>query len=156
MFDIGFLELMLIGVVALLVVGPERLPKLARTLGLWLGRARRYASTVKADVERELREHEIQNAMGGKPEMKDIYEIVEDAQESVRGVAEDMDATQSELNEAIRDADRPSAGSKAADAKAPAQAPEEKGGTDTAAGSGAAPAGQQRDEDRERPRRGDE
>ncbi|MDZ7751897.1 MAG: Sec-independent protein translocase protein TatB [Gammaproteobacteria bacterium] len=98
MFDIGFLEILLIGVVALLVVGPERLPRLARTLGLWIGRARRYASTVKDDVQRELREHEIQQAMGGKPEMKDIYDIVEDAQESVRDVAEDVDALGSELN----------------------------------------------------------
>ena len=40
MFDIGFLELVVVGVVALLVVGPERLPKLARTAGLWMGRAR--------------------------------------------------------------------------------------------------------------------
>lgn len=98
MFDIGFLEILLIGVVALLVVGPERLPRLARTLGLWIGRARRYASTVKDDVQRELREHEIQEAMGGKPEMKDIYEIVEDAQEAVRDVAEDVDALGSELD----------------------------------------------------------
>lgn len=98
MFDIGFLEILLIGVVALLVVGPERLPRLARTLGLWIGRARRYASTVKDDVQRELREHEIQQAMGGKPEMKDIYEIVEDTQEAVRDVAEDVDALGSELN----------------------------------------------------------
>lgn len=92
MFDIGFLELMLIGVVALLVVGPERLPRLARTLGLWIGRARRYAATVKSDVEREFREHELHQAMGGsKPEMKDIYEIVEEAQDSVRDVAENLD-----------------------------------------------------------------
>jgi sec-independent protein translocase protein TatB len=60
-FDIAFSELLLIAVVALIVIGPERLPKVARTLGLLAGRLQRYVSAVKADVERELRVHELQN-----------------------------------------------------------------------------------------------
>ncbi len=54
MFDIGFSELAVIGVVALIVIGPERLPKVARTVGHLLGRAQRYAATVKSDISREL------------------------------------------------------------------------------------------------------
>ena len=54
MFDIGFSEMMVIAVVALIVIGPERLPKVARTLGLLLGRLQRYVNDVKADVNREL------------------------------------------------------------------------------------------------------
>jgi sec-independent protein translocase protein TatB len=54
MFDIGFWELTIIGIVALLVIGPERLPRVARTAGLWLGRARRFVSSVKADIDREI------------------------------------------------------------------------------------------------------
>ena len=54
MFDIGFSELILIGVVALLVIGPERLPGAARVAGLWLGRIKRSFNTIKEDVEREL------------------------------------------------------------------------------------------------------
>ena len=50
MFDIGFSELMLIGIVALIVIGPERLPKVARTLGHLLGRAQRYVNDVKSDI----------------------------------------------------------------------------------------------------------
>jgi sec-independent protein translocase protein TatB len=53
MFDIGFSELMIIGVVALIVLGPERLPKVARTAGQWLGKAQRYVNDVKADIARE-------------------------------------------------------------------------------------------------------
>jgi sec-independent protein translocase protein TatB len=53
MFDIGFSELMLVGVVALIVLGPERLPKVARTAGQWLGKAQRYVNDVKADIARE-------------------------------------------------------------------------------------------------------
>lgn len=54
MFDIGFSELILIGVVALLVIGPDRLPGAARVAGLWLGRIKRSFNTIKEDVEREL------------------------------------------------------------------------------------------------------
>src|SRR5436309_10750632 len=54
MFDIGFSEIMVIAVVALVVIGPERLPKTARTLGLLFGRLQRYVSEVKADINREM------------------------------------------------------------------------------------------------------
>jgi sec-independent protein translocase protein TatB len=54
MFDIGFSELMVIGVVALIVIGPEKLPRVARTLGALAGRLQRYVSDVKADINREI------------------------------------------------------------------------------------------------------
>ncbi|MGH8531782.1 MAG: Sec-independent protein translocase protein TatB [Gammaproteobacteria bacterium] len=54
MFDIGFWELCLVGVVALIVLGPEKLPRAARTAGLWLAKARRTLATVKEEVNREL------------------------------------------------------------------------------------------------------
>ena len=59
MFDIGFSELMVIGVVALIVIGPERLPKVARTLGHLLGRAQRYVNDVKSDINREIQLDEL-------------------------------------------------------------------------------------------------
>ncbi|MDD2884586.1 MAG: Sec-independent protein translocase protein TatB [Dechloromonas sp.] len=59
MFDIGFSELIVIGVVALVVIGPERLPKVARTLGLLLGRAQRYVNDVKSDINREMQLDEL-------------------------------------------------------------------------------------------------
>ena len=54
MFDFGFLELVTIGVVALIVIGPERLPKVARTAGLLYGRMQRYVSSVKSDISNEI------------------------------------------------------------------------------------------------------
>ena len=54
MFDIGFSEIVVIAVVALVVIGPERLPKTARTLGLLFGRLQRYVNDVKADISREM------------------------------------------------------------------------------------------------------
>ena len=59
MFDIGFSELMVIGIVALIVIGPEKLPKVARTLGHLLGRAQRYVNDVKADINREMQLDEL-------------------------------------------------------------------------------------------------
>jgi sec-independent protein translocase protein TatB len=86
MFDIGFTELLVIGVVALVVIGPERLPKVARTAGQWLGRLNRYVSQVKQDIDRDMRLEELRKM---QQEMKDSaqkYEIM--ANETVHRVEE--------------------------------------------------------------------
>ena len=62
MFEIGFAELFLLGVIALLVVGPDRLPGLARTVGVWVGKAQRLVGQVRADIEREVRADELRKA----------------------------------------------------------------------------------------------
>lgn len=54
MFEVGFSEMVVIAVVALIVIGPERLPKVARTLGHLMGRAQRYVNSVKADISRDM------------------------------------------------------------------------------------------------------
>jgi sec-independent protein translocase protein TatB len=59
MFDVGLTELMVIAIVALVVIGPERLPKVARTAGLLLGRLQRYVSDVKSDINREIQLDEL-------------------------------------------------------------------------------------------------
>jgi len=59
MFDLGFSELLLIGIVALVVIGPERLPKVARTAGHLFGRMQRYVADVKADINREIHVEEL-------------------------------------------------------------------------------------------------
>jgi len=60
MFDIAFSELIVIGIVALVVIGPEKLPKIARTTGHLLGRAQRYVNDVKSDIDRELHFEDLQ------------------------------------------------------------------------------------------------
>ena len=59
MFDVGFWEHAIIAVIALLVIGPERLPKAARTAGLWVGRARRMVTDVEAEIGRWIRERDL-------------------------------------------------------------------------------------------------
>lgn len=59
MFDIGFLEILLIGVVGLLVLGPERLPMAARTAGMWIGRIKRSVSGIQREINEQLRTEEV-------------------------------------------------------------------------------------------------
>lgn len=60
MFDIAFSELVVIAIVALIVIGPEKLPKVARTLGALAGRLQRYVANVKSDIEREIQFEDLQ------------------------------------------------------------------------------------------------
>jgi len=83
MFDIGFSELVLIGIVALVVIGPERLPKVARTAGLWVGRMRGFVMSVKADIDQEMRADELKRIMDQQAQSTGIHEILEETQESL-------------------------------------------------------------------------
>ena len=86
MFDIGFSELLVIGVVALIVLGPERLPKVARTAGHLFGRMQRYVSEVKAEVKREMHNEEVMSLQTSLQEAKDA---VSDVEQSIKGEAEE-------------------------------------------------------------------
>ena len=79
MFDVGFQELTLISVIALIVVGPERLPKMARTIGLWMGKIRYYVGQIKSDIDREVRAQELKEMLN-KPaeELDDLYKVAEE------------------------------------------------------------------------------
>ncbi|MEA3641576.1 MAG: Sec-independent protein translocase protein TatB [Lamprobacter sp.] len=79
MFDVGALELLVISVVALIVVGPERLPKLARTAGLWVGRARRAFSSVKSEIDREIKADELKEILRKQAESRPLEAILEEA-----------------------------------------------------------------------------
>ncbi len=82
MFDVGFWELALIGVVGLLVVGPERLPGVARTIGRWVGQAQRMVRSVRSDIERELETENLRNMLNQQEEqIKELKGIVEDVRD---------------------------------------------------------------------------
>lgn len=86
MFDIGFSELLVIAVVALIVIGPERLPKVARTAGHLLGRLQRYVGDVKADINREMQLEELKKLQA---------EVQESARTLERSVSDEMRAVES-------------------------------------------------------------
>ena len=84
MFDIGFQEIALIGVIALIVVGPERLPKMARTLGLWAGKIRYYVNQVKDDIDREVRAQELKEMLDKPADKLDaLYEVARETKDTL-------------------------------------------------------------------------
>ena len=83
MFDLGFSELLIVAVVALVVLGPERLPKATRFAGLWVRRARNQWASVKDELERDLASEDLKNAM------KEARDAVRDTEQSVRASADE-------------------------------------------------------------------
>jgi sec-independent protein translocase protein TatB len=96
MFDIAFSELLLIGVVALVVIGPERLPKVARTMGHLFGRLQRYVAQVKTDINREMELSELSKVKtefegAAREFQRDIESQVQEAQSDIRKVESDIE-----------------------------------------------------------------
>jgi len=90
MFDIAFSELIIIAVVALVIIGPERLPKVARTAGHLLGRLQRYVSDVKSDINREMQLEELKKLQA---------DVQESARKLERSVNTEMQSAQQSLNQ---------------------------------------------------------
>ena len=113
MFDIGFSEILVIAVVALIVIGPERLPKVARTLGHLFGRMQRYVNDVKSDISREM---ELE-------ELKKLQNSIQDTARSIeQSVQHEISSTQSQLSEIASTATDSAAA--ATDSAVPAQSAE--------------------------------
>lgn len=79
MFDVGLSELLVIGLVALIVLGPKRLPEMARAAGRWTARIRRFVSEVKSDFDRELHNAELSELRKLKQELDETRHVMEDA-----------------------------------------------------------------------------
>jgi sec-independent protein translocase protein TatB len=102
MFDVGFSELIVIGIVALVVIGPERLPKVARTAGHLLGRLQRYVNDVKSDISREMQIEELKRIQADIQEsarsfersisaqIQSVEQSVEQSVHSVQAAVEDL------------------------------------------------------------------
>lgn len=97
MFNIGSFEVLLIFIIALLVLGPERLPGAVRTTGLWIGRFRRSFYKVKNEIERELNADEIRRQLHNETVMAEI----EDAKSNIEGMAKD---TENSVNNIVNSA----------------------------------------------------
>jgi sec-independent protein translocase protein TatB len=79
MFDIGFWEVIFIAVITLLVVGPERLPRVARTAGMWVGKIRGFVVSVKADIDKELAADELKRTLQKQAAVPEIEELIDEA-----------------------------------------------------------------------------
>jgi len=98
MFDIGFSEMVVIGLVALIVIGPERLPRVARTLGHLVGRLQRYVADVKADINREVELDELRKMKDNQQQAATGFES--SVQSEINAVQGDLNKAGSELNSA--------------------------------------------------------
>jgi len=113
MFDVGFSEVVIIAIIALVILGPERLPKVARTIGFWVGKARRMVADVKTDIDREMRESELADLRKLGNEISDVKNEfqsaagkvaddsgVESVVESIKKSADDIQSSVSDVTAA--------------------------------------------------------
>lgn len=107
MFEIGFMELIMVAVVALVVVGPERLPGLARTIGAWMGRARGFLNNVKADIDRELKAEELKHMLEQQTKLANegLQRILEQQAAIANPVHQIIEDTKTSLNQAENQAE---------------------------------------------------
>ena len=102
MFDVGFWEIAIICLIALMILGPERLPRAARSVGLWVGKARRTLAEVKRDIDRELDASDLKDVKSIKAELTDTKTMFKDAAKSINVVEEvkdDLKETEAILRE---------------------------------------------------------
>ena len=128
MFDIGFSEMMVIAVLALIVIGPERLPRVARTLGHLAGRLQRYVADVKADINREVELDELRKMRDSMQQA--ASEFQSSVQSEVSKTEAELNQTAADLNQTVEDVakDKPvedAAKDKLAEGNAEASKPEE-------------------------------
>lgn len=97
MFDIGFLELFVIGIIALIVLGPERLPKAARTVGQWVGKAKQSFNSIKTEIDRELKVQELQQQIEEQKrileeqvQLSTITEALTESEDTINQVSQDL------------------------------------------------------------------
>lgn len=91
MFDVGFWEILLIGIVGMLVVGPERLPEVARNVGKWVGKARRYVANVRRDFESELNNSDLRDLLGEQEaQIKELRGLVDQTKRDIGSSVETL------------------------------------------------------------------
>lgn len=109
MFDIGFSELLLTALIALMVFGPERLPQAARTAGLWIGRFRRVLADTRREVERELGADEIRRQLHNEQIMKNLNESPQAIERALRETVDQVQDAGQSLQRQIEARDKPDA-----------------------------------------------
>jgi sec-independent protein translocase protein TatB len=100
MFDIGFAELLLIAVLGLLVLGPERLPTAVRTISLWLGRLRRSFTSIRQEIEREVGADEIRRQLHNESIIASLEDSKKSLQDSLESAADDIRSVERSLSQA--------------------------------------------------------
>ena len=87
MFDIGFWELCLVGIVSLLVIGPEKLPKVARIAGFWMGKTRNMVASVQSEIKEELQAEEMRQIIKEQTELEEFHRLADEGSKVVSDIA---------------------------------------------------------------------
>ncbi len=122
MFDIGFLEILFVSIVALLVMGPERLPEAIRTASLWIGRLRRGFQDIKRDIEREVGADEIKQTLHNESILKSLEQVKADIEHNLAKASEALRKDAAKLQDDIEAATEPQKNSAKA---SPAETPDD-------------------------------
>ncbi|WP_333877801.1 Sec-independent protein translocase protein TatB [Methylobacter sp.] len=93
MFDVGFSELCLIGLVSLLVIGPERLPKVARLAGFWLGKTRNMVASVKEEIKLELQAEEMRQIFKEQSGLQEVQQILDETSDTLKSTIDPLSTT---------------------------------------------------------------
>lgn len=101
MFDIGFMELLLIGIVALLVLGPDKLPGAIRTGALWFGRAKRSFNKVKSEIEQQINTDEIRRQLHNESILGDIKEARKNADKLIKDTQSEIRSTEDSVKRSM-------------------------------------------------------
>lgn len=126
MFDVGFTELMLIGVVALVVIGPERLPDVARTLGRWISKMQRFVRGVKSDINAELETGDLKKLIGDqKDQISELRTMVNSTRKEIESSAKNVVGNArkrlDEMEDSVKEDDVPAPDAPEAGSGIPAQ-----------------------------------
>ena len=97
MFDFGFWEIAIIGIITLIVVGPERMPSLARKAGLYFGKFNNFLNKIKSDINEELKVDELKEQLSMDQEKISLSEVAEEVQSSIHSLDEDNFLSKEEL-----------------------------------------------------------
>jgi sec-independent protein translocase protein TatB len=90
MFDVGFWEFALIGVITLIIVGPERMPTIARKAGQYIGKAKRFIAKIQDDVSEELDVDQFKRQLSDMDKEANIVEIIDEAKDSINTIKDDV------------------------------------------------------------------
>jgi sec-independent protein translocase protein TatB len=97
MFDVGFSELLMVGLVTLLVIGPERLPKVARLAGFWLGKTRSMVASVKSEIKQELHAEELRQILKEQADLEEFHAALNETENAANAIKASLEKTQADV-----------------------------------------------------------
>jgi sec-independent protein translocase protein TatB len=90
MFEIGFSEVCMVGLVALLVIGPEKLPKVARMAGFWIAKSKRMMNAVKQEINEEFQAEELRQSLKNQTGINEFKKLVDDTSDDLRSIKDSI------------------------------------------------------------------